>query len=127
MAVSHGERLLETPHNDISMGITLTAYKSSLSSKESVTKLGSMLFTRFVSGARVVTCDNTKQIVETVFKAFGSHCDEYHCDYLTAAAASGMEQEDIALFIKRLSAILSKSSKVTSSDAPSSSASERKE
>ena len=111
VAESFGERLLNVPHNDISMGITLQSVEipdEGNDVTESVTKIGSMLFTRYVSGARVVSRDTTKEIGGVKFKGFGAHVDEYPHDYMTAAASIGMQSEDINLFMKRLKAVLSK-------------------
>ena len=112
-------RLLHTPHNDISMGIGFSRVSETLDKVTgvelrqqepdfSVTKFGSMLFTRFVSGARVVPIGNQKVINGVKFQGYGSHVDCYSCDYLTVAAAIGIEVEDIELFIKRFDRILTK-------------------
>ncbi|MEQ2168979.1 hypothetical protein GOODEAATRI_020298, partial [Goodea atripinnis] len=50
LASAHGERLLHTPHNPISLAMSLDGLQAS--SNQAVTQLGSMLFTRQVSGAR---------------------------------------------------------------------------
>ena len=42
------------------------------------------------------------------FRGFGAHSSEYPCNYLTAAAAIGMTQNDVDTFIKRLDKVLSK-------------------
>lgn len=79
LAAAHGERLLHTPHNPISLGkaaitkplareillaaltfcpsspIALSLDGLQASSDKAVTHLGSMLFTRQVSGARYTT------------------------------------------------------------------------
>ncbi|XP_035639916.1 O-phosphoseryl-tRNA(Sec) selenium transferase isoform X2 [Oncorhynchus keta] len=52
LAAAHGERLLHTPHNPISLAMSLDGLQTQ--SGKSVTQLGSMLFTRQVSGARGV-------------------------------------------------------------------------
>nr|XP_046184783.1 O-phosphoseryl-tRNA(Sec) selenium transferase isoform X3 [Oncorhynchus gorbuscha] len=49
LAAAHGERLLHTPHNPISLAMSLDGLQTQ--SGKSVTQLGSMLFTRQVSGA----------------------------------------------------------------------------
>lgn len=51
LAIKYGERLLETPHNPISMVMSLEKFDSE-EDRKLVTELGSMLFTRCVSGAR---------------------------------------------------------------------------
>ncbi|XP_071481281.1 O-phosphoseryl-tRNA(Sec) selenium transferase-like [Diadema antillarum] len=106
VAEKHGERLLQTPHNPISMAMTLGNIPGG--GGKAVTELGSMLFTRCVSGARVVPQAVVKEINSHTFQGFGSHCNSYRCAYLTAAAAVGMTMEDVALFVKRLDKTLAK-------------------
>ncbi|XP_071830497.1 O-phosphoseryl-tRNA(Sec) selenium transferase-like isoform X2 [Apostichopus japonicus] len=107
LAEKYDERLLETPHNPISMVMSLEKFDSEADSKL-VTELGSMLFTRCVSGARVVPRGVTKEIGGHVFQGFQSHTNSYPCAYLTAAAAIGMTKDDVDLFIKRLDKVLAK-------------------
>lgn len=92
------ERILETKDNTISIGITLDNFD-----KDSVTMLGSMLYVRGVSGARVVTSDGSiKDINEHSFKNWSSHCDSYPHSYLTIAAAIGGCASEIDKFISKL-------------------------
>ena len=46
------------------------------------------------------------------FLNFGAHCDNYPCNYLTAAAAIGMTKKDVDLFIGRLDQVLKKCKKL---------------
>ena len=72
---------------------------------ERLTELGSMLFTRRISGARVVKL-GTKQKIETYeFTNYGSHSSQTQHSYLTVAAAIGIEEEDIDHFMKKFDAI----------------------
>ncbi|KAK6178106.1 hypothetical protein SNE40_012935 [Patella caerulea] len=103
-AVIHGERLLQTKHNPISIGMTL----SNLDDSIPPTEVGSMLFTRFVSGTRVVAPGKNNTVGGHLFKNFGSHSDVYPFSYLTAAAAIGMTRNDVNLFITRLDKVLTK-------------------
>lgn len=105
VAEKHGERLLHTPHNPISMAMTVNKPDGD---GKALTELGSMLFTRCVSGARVVPQGVSKDINGHHFQGFGSHSNNYPSAYLTAAAAVGMTREDVELFIKRLDKTLSK-------------------
>ena len=68
-----------------------------------LTFLGSMLFSRAVSGTRIVERGGTKTIAGVDFVGFGSHCDDYGCAYVTAACALGMEPEELTVFCARLS------------------------
>ena len=92
LAERHGERVLDTGGNGISFGITLNGF-----GKDSVGMIGSMLFTRCLTGARVVAKGGTKTIGGHVLEGFGSSTDRYHSNYLTAAVDG---------FIKRLDKVL---------------------
>ncbi|CAH3020768.1 unnamed protein product [Porites evermanni] len=109
VALTHGERLLSTKGNPISLAISLEKVTKGLElNAAGVTQLGSMLFTRCVSGARVVSPDSTKEINGYVFTGWGAHAQHYRCAYLTAAAAIGMTKADVDTFLKRLDKCLSK-------------------
>ncbi|XP_064602411.1 LOW QUALITY PROTEIN: O-phosphoseryl-tRNA(Sec) selenium transferase-like [Liolophura sinensis] len=106
-AERYGERILQTKHNPISIAMSL----SKLSSQDArlITEVGSMLFTRFVSGTRVIASGGTESVIGgRTFRNFGAHYDNYPCPYLTAAAAVGMTTEDVDNFISRLDKTLSK-------------------
>jgi O-phospho-L-seryl-tRNASec:L-selenocysteinyl-tRNA synthase len=49
IAIKYNERVLHTPNNPISLAMTLTNFGDK---SEEITRIGSMLFTRLVSGAR---------------------------------------------------------------------------
>uniref|UniRef100_A0A8C4I6L6 O-phosphoseryl-tRNA(Sec) selenium transferase n=1 Tax=Dicentrarchus labrax TaxID=13489 RepID=A0A8C4I6L6_DICLA len=69
---------------------------------KAVTHLGSMLFTRQVSGARVIPLGKEQTISGHTFRGFMSHSETYPCPYLNAASAVGITREDVTLCIKRL-------------------------
>ena len=50
--------------------------------------------------------DSTDDIGGVLFKNFNSHYNAYPCAYLTAAAAIGIQKEEIDRFIKRLQKVL---------------------
>ncbi|KAJ7336496.1 hypothetical protein OS493_011699 [Desmophyllum pertusum] len=109
VAEAHGERLLGTKGNPISLAISLERVTQGLElNTAGVTQLGSMLFTRCVSGARVVPPGSTKEINGHLFTGWGAHAQNYRCAYLTAAAAIGMTKADVDTFLKRLDKCLSK-------------------
>ncbi|EQC33319.1 O-phosphoseryl-tRNA(Sec) selenium transferase [Saprolegnia diclina VS20] len=101
VATAYGERVLETRHNDISFCMTL----SHVTGKDA-TFLGSMLFSRGVSGTRVVTGTANATIVGHEFVGFGAHSATYPTAYLSAACAIGMTQDEIDVFITRLAKTL---------------------
>ncbi|KAI4900144.1 hypothetical protein NFI96_023873 [Prochilodus magdalenae] len=100
LAERHGERLLHTPHNPISLAMSLDGLQARCD--KAVTQLGSMLFTRQVSGARVVPLGMEQTVSGHAFRGFMSHSDAYPCPYLNAASAIGITKNDVELSIKRL-------------------------
>ncbi|KAI8051035.1 soluble liver antigen/liver pancreas antigen [Syncephalis plumigaleata] len=119
-----GTRVLATPHNDISMALSLEPL---LGKKRSITSLGAMLFGHRVTGARVISGIDNKSIERYHFIGYGAHVDVYHpgasvsltstlpieplkevsthvcsCPYMTVAAAQGMSKGEVDRFISRL-------------------------
>lgn len=137
LAEAFGERVVETPGNQISMAMTLDTFShsesasnrseagqasSSQESKVSQPKeapkyeagetfIGSMLFNHCTSGIRVVAKGKVQKINGWSFTGYGSHHNEYPSVYLTVAAAVGMTSEDVDLTISRLEKVLKKASK----------------
>ena len=71
------------------------------------TSVGSMLFARNVSGVRVVSGSDRKNVAGIWFDGFGSHMDKYPCSpYLTAAAAVGMTKQEVDTFVERIEKVL---------------------
>jgi O-phospho-L-seryl-tRNASec:L-selenocysteinyl-tRNA synthase len=94
--------VLKNNKNSISLAITGEHITSSI---------GSQLFLRNISGARVFTrTDKISQIdLRVALKNFGGHQDKPLADtYLNAACAIGTTREEIDLFIKRLGGLLQK-------------------
>jgi O-phospho-L-seryl-tRNASec:L-selenocysteinyl-tRNA synthase len=106
VATAHGERLLETPNNRISFGMSLDGFagESAASSQLNETYLGSMLFTRNISGTRVIKRQSaTKTIGGADFLNYGASCDAYPHSYLTAACAVGQSRDEVDAFTAGLS------------------------
>lgn len=101
LALRHNEKVLVTKRNPISIAMTLKNYKSP-------TMIGSMLFTRSISGVRVVVTSEEKTIDGYKFIGWGSHInpDLNSVAYLTAAASIGMERSEIDNFIEKLDKVL---------------------
>ena len=68
--------------------------------------LGSMLFSRFVSGTRVVTTTGSKSVAGLSFPGYGAHADAYTTPYITAAAAMGMQKSEVDTFVQRLQSVI---------------------
>jgi len=106
LAKKFGERLLDCPRNTISFGITLDnlviGTDDETKKNVQITKFGSMLFTRCISGTRVVPTKETKTISGHTFQGFGSSYDDYPHSYMTAACAVGMGEEEMMEFFERL-------------------------
>ncbi|PRP82443.1 O-phosphoseryl-tRNA(Sec) selenium transferase [Planoprotostelium fungivorum] len=94
----YGEKVLDTPNNPFSMAVTLRNYCI----EGSATHIGSKLFTRFVSGVRVVDGKSSKTINGVTFEGYESHIDRYPHPYFTISCTIGITKEDIEGFIERL-------------------------
>ncbi|KAH3707970.1 O-phosphoseryl-tRNA(Sec) selenium transferase-like [Dreissena polymorpha] len=95
-------RALDISHNPISCAISLPEC-------DNVTEIGSMLFTRCVSGTRVIEKSNQVTDVNGIkFLNFGAHHDSFPCSYMTVAAAVGVTKADIDTFIIRFEQCLAK-------------------
>lgn len=104
LAIEYGEKIIESKSNPISIAITLSKYD-----QNKCTELGSLLFTRGVSGARVVSLFDNKSIGGFNFNGWGKHSDDIDSPYLTIAAGLGVSKEEIMEFVKKLNKLLKQS------------------
>ncbi len=74
--------------------------------RKGTSMLGSMLFSRFVSGTRVVTTTGSKSVAGLSFPGYGAHADAYTVPYITAAAAMGMQKSEVDTFVQRLQSVI---------------------
>lgn len=112
LLAKHGERILVTKNNKISIAATLTNLneKVFLPNNINATFFGSYLFHRRVSGVRVCASSDGKKSTfgngdhnKTSFANYGTHCDVYPClPYFTSASAIGQKQTEIDTYIIRL-------------------------
>jgi O-phospho-L-seryl-tRNASec:L-selenocysteinyl-tRNA synthase len=103
IAHRYNEKILLTKKNPISLAMTLENFD-----KAKLTMIGSMLFTRGVSGCRVITTTDVKNVGDFKFKGWGSHSSHSNVPYLTAAAALGMTKDEVDVFTEKLDKILLK-------------------
>jgi O-phospho-L-seryl-tRNASec:L-selenocysteinyl-tRNA synthase len=96
-----GERVLDTPRNRISIGVSLSSVPAT-----QVAHFGAQLFARNVSGARAIDCVETKRIDGVEFRGWGSSCDSYKCAYFTVAVAIGSQQSDIDTLCAKVSKLM---------------------
>ncbi|CAF1632588.1 unnamed protein product, partial [Adineta ricciae] len=75
---------------------------------ERLTELGSKLFTRRISGARVVKLGTKQKIESYEFTNYGAHSSSVQYSYLTVAAAIGIEESDIDIFMKKFNDVYQK-------------------
>ena len=109
IASKHGERSLACPKNTVSYGITLDSLSQPIEGelpgqigREMTSLFGSMLFTRCVSGTRVVAKGGAKTICGQNFLGFGSSTEDYPHSYLTAACSIGLTKDEMDEFFHRL-------------------------
>ena len=84
-------QVLRSKNNTISVALAIKLQAD----LKHLTSLGSMLFTRGVSGTRVITGRDSKAIEGVLFQGWGSHTDHCSQGYLTAAAGLGMTDLDL--------------------------------
>lgn len=101
LKIVEGIKVMETVQNDISIAIRLPKTMS--------TALGSQLFHRNISGARVIEINNKSIVLEGIdLKNFGAHYSDWKEEfcYLNVAAGVGSKSEDVDTFIKKLNKLL---------------------
>lgn len=113
VAAKHGEKILETKNNPISIAMTLNSLNANtatvgINDNKRVTMLGSMLFLRCVFGSRVVSTIEQKEVSGYKFEGWGAHNSNYPQPYLTASATVGIQKSDVDLFIERLDKAINK-------------------
>ncbi len=111
-----GLRLLHTPGNRISMGLAFEGPPDA-----DWTMIGSMLFSRGVTGHRVCQSGAPPNIVAgTTFANWGQHADVYApCRaYMTVAVAVGVEQRHIDKLVSTLRKVLAEKAKKSSATTP---------
>jgi O-phospho-L-seryl-tRNASec:L-selenocysteinyl-tRNA synthase len=115
-ASKEGEKLLKTPDNPFSLSLTLTPKNNNnnnnnnnnLSPPSSFDPqlLGGMLFSRFVSGTRVVDPHKTTTVCNIPFEGYGSHVTGYPTAYLNTSCTVGITQSDIEVYLTRFQNIM---------------------
>jgi O-phospho-L-seryl-tRNASec:L-selenocysteinyl-tRNA synthase len=123
VAAEFGERVLVSPCNSISIGLTVSqslapprdpqAESQAEATGEEGRKhvdaafIGSMLFKRSVSGARVVAMGSApSKIGAHVFNGWGAHISNYHSSYLTVACAVGVTPEEVAASLLKIRKVM---------------------
>lgn len=97
LASAIGERVLQTSTNLTSIAITLTGLPA-----DEQTLLGSILFDRGITGARVVCPGTKKCILGHEFINYGSHSSKDQPPYLNIACAIGMSHEEVDILIETI-------------------------
>lgn len=81
---------------------TVAPSRKVLSQASSATVLGAMLWQRHVSGVRVVCRGKAQAVAGISFDGYGSSCDDYPHDYMTAAAALGACKDDVDVYVEKI-------------------------
>ncbi|CAF1633030.1 unnamed protein product, partial [Adineta ricciae] len=103
-ALENNESILSSKQfSPISIAISLKHLPN-----ERLTELGSKLFTRRISGARVVKLGTKQKIESYEFTNYGAHSSSVQYSYLTVAAAIGIEESDIDIFMKKFNDVYQK-------------------
>lgn len=104
LSTRHNEKILITKRNPISIAMSLENFD-----KNKVSMIGSMLFTRGVSGCRIISTTEVKTIDGYKFQGWGSHISHSNnIPYITAAAGLGVTKMEVDSFIDKLDIVLLK-------------------
>ena len=109
IAKRYDERLLITPNNKISIGMTLgnIAKKANATIKKDLTEIGSMFYNRQISGVRVLAESPETDICGYKFKNYGSSSENYsNLPYFTFACAIGITEKEIDGFCEKFTKII---------------------
>ncbi|KRX73088.1 O-phosphoseryl-tRNA(Sec) selenium transferase [Trichinella sp. T6] len=99
-AAKTNEQIINCPKNNISIAVSLDRLAEKCNDDiNEITRLGSMLFSRNVTGARVVPAGVNKIIEGIEFKNWGAHSSIMRRHYFNAAAAIGMQLHEIERFL----------------------------
>lgn len=98
-ADARGESVLIHEHNEVSLAVTMATVVDPVA-------VGAKLFRHGVSGPRVVTLTERKNICGLEFSAYGSHSNEVErrCPLLVVACSIGMTRHEADVLISRLEA-----------------------
>lgn len=108
VANQFGERVLVSPCNSISVGVTLSqSLLKNDPSLKAAQYIGSMLFKRSVSGSRVIVPSASCSIGDYEFLGWGSNVCSYHSVYMTAACAIGLKEHEIHTYLGKLTKVFS--------------------
>ncbi|KRY31245.1 O-phosphoseryl-tRNA(Sec) selenium transferase [Trichinella spiralis] len=106
-AAKTNEQIINCPKNNISIAVSLDRLAEKCNDDiNEITRLGSMLFSRNVTGARVVPAGVNKIIEGIEFKNWGAHSSIMRRHYFNAAAAIGMQLHEIERFLSTLESTL---------------------
>jgi O-phospho-L-seryl-tRNASec:L-selenocysteinyl-tRNA synthase len=107
IAEKYSERILLNPNNKISIAMTLSKICKPESSKKDITYLGSLFYTRQISGIRIIAPSEAINFNGYKFSNYGSHSDSYpFIPYCAFACALGITDQEITSFASKFSQIV---------------------
>jgi O-phospho-L-seryl-tRNASec:L-selenocysteinyl-tRNA synthase len=107
IAENLGEKILENPNNKISIAMTLTNICKDAKDSKEITYLGSLFFSRQISGIKFVAPTDKINFNDYYFSNYGAHSDSYpFLPYCAFAAAIGITDEEIKEFTEKFVEII---------------------
>jgi O-phospho-L-seryl-tRNASec:L-selenocysteinyl-tRNA synthase len=100
IAMKYSERILENSYNNkISLAMTLSNICKNAGSKNDITYLGSLFYSRQISGIKIIAPSGINDISGYKFNNYGSHIENYpHLPYCAFACAIGITKDEIDSF-----------------------------
>lgn len=101
------EKVLENPNNKISIAMTMESICKDAKDSKEVTYLGSLFYSRQISGIKVVARTETIDFNGYKFSSYGSHSESYpFLPYCTFAAAIGISDTEVTDFCTKFCDII---------------------
>jgi len=96
VALEHNEKIIENPNNKISIAMSLVELCKEARKKSEITYLGSLFYSRQISGIRILAASDEINFNGYKFKNYGSHSNNYPIlPYANFAAAIGITKKEV--------------------------------
>ncbi len=96
VALKHEESIIENPNNKISIAMSIVNICKESNCKKDTTYLGSLFYSRQISGIRILAASDEMDFNGYKFKNYGSHSNSYPIlPYANFAAAIGITSKEV--------------------------------
>ena len=99
VALNLNETIINNPNNKISIAMSLINICKDAKTKKDITFLGSLFYSRQISGIRILAASDPIDFNGYKFRNYGTHSDNYPIlPYANFAAGIGIRKKEVNLF-----------------------------